>query len=62
MASRFSFFNTAAEAAAAAPAGRPYTVVDRFIKARRPRPSIDDVIKQTRRMMPTPYPQHDWGG
>jgi hypothetical protein len=43
--SRFRFFPTRAAAQAAAPADAPYTVIDRTVKPRRERLSIDEVLK-----------------
>jgi len=42
--SAFQFFDSYAEAAAAAPPGVPFTIADRTIKAARERPSIEDVL------------------
>jgi hypothetical protein len=56
---RFAYFDTPAEVQAAAPAKGVFSIVDRCVKARRPRPSVDEIIKATRPVLATPYPQHD---
>lgn len=55
--SYFSYFSTRAEALSAAPAGMPYSVVNRSLETRAPYPLITDaLIHRSRRYTTTPYP------